>query len=528
MAFVEHQDQLSEDEQRAVRRHLESMVAAEEFAGSARRRRLLEYLVTESLSGRAGSPKAYTIGTKVLDRPSRFNPQVDPIVRVEVGRLRSTMDRYYRAHPEAPVILTIPKGQYGVDFEVVAAGPSPSGGEYPPRLALLPFTDRGSDAEDDFYAEGISRELAIRLNHSSGMSLLADLPVEVFGSDSLTLSGAAQRTGARFVLRGSVRAKSGRLEVSAELYDAVSTSSIWSERLEIGLADLHPFEVEDWLVRRITGRIADAYGVINTAVYDEFGLTHDDEDKTSYRALLRTHHGFRSPDSAAMGEAFEALGKALETHPDHARVLASLSDIVFTSWWLSLDDSLGGIDRAEELAWRAVAADAKSPDAQLALSYVHFARDRTSQFRLVAAHALELDRRSPRSLASVGVLHSFSGDFAEGAALCAEAVDLNPYLPQWWHVSPCLQALAAEDFDQALFEATKIGGAGAFVGYALRIALMGLLEAGDPSAEIRQLCALHPDFAERCDEYVARAIRHPATAEVVTKGIRLSGALAPV
>jgi adenylate cyclase len=62
---------------------------------SDRQRRLIQYLVTEELEGRGDRLKAISIATDVLGRSADFNPQTDSIVRVEMGRIRQTLELYY-------------------------------------------------------------------------------------------------------------------------------------------------------------------------------------------------------------------------------------------------------------------------------------------------------------------------------------------------------------------------------------------------------------------------------------------------
>jgi hypothetical protein len=71
----------------------------------------LAYVVEESLAGRADRIKAYSIATTVFGRDASFDPQSDPIVRVEAGHLRRALERYYLgAGREDPVEITIPRG----------------------------------------------------------------------------------------------------------------------------------------------------------------------------------------------------------------------------------------------------------------------------------------------------------------------------------------------------------------------------------------------------------------------------------
>ena len=96
-----------------IRSQLERMLASPGFARSPRQSDLLRYLIEESLAGRTERIKATSIALDVFDRDENFDQQSDPIVRVEAGRLRSRLARYYdREGREDPVVITIPKGAY--------------------------------------------------------------------------------------------------------------------------------------------------------------------------------------------------------------------------------------------------------------------------------------------------------------------------------------------------------------------------------------------------------------------------------
>ena len=81
----------------------------------------LRFVVETTLAGRGDRLKGYTIGVEALGRREDFDPQIDPIVRVEAGRLRAALARYY-AGPgrNEPVVIELPRGAYRARFS--AAG----------------------------------------------------------------------------------------------------------------------------------------------------------------------------------------------------------------------------------------------------------------------------------------------------------------------------------------------------------------------------------------------------------------------
>ncbi|MGO4838446.1 hypothetical protein AB4144_39985, partial [Rhizobiaceae sp. 2RAB30] len=99
------------------RAQLSRILNSTEFDATERERRFLGYVADETLAGRGIRIKAYTIAIEVFGRDASFDPQNDPIVRVEAGHLRRAIERYYlTAGQTDPILITIPKGGYVANF----------------------------------------------------------------------------------------------------------------------------------------------------------------------------------------------------------------------------------------------------------------------------------------------------------------------------------------------------------------------------------------------------------------------------
>ena len=95
-----------------IRAQLERIIGSPEFPNAGHAHAFLRYIVEEALAGRAERIKGYSIAVEVFNRDEGFN-QEDPVVRIEAGRLRRTLERYYLvAGPNDPVRIDIPKGKY--------------------------------------------------------------------------------------------------------------------------------------------------------------------------------------------------------------------------------------------------------------------------------------------------------------------------------------------------------------------------------------------------------------------------------
>jgi serine/threonine protein kinase/WD40 repeat protein len=105
-----------------VRAQLAQVVSGNAFRESERHRRLLEFLVDTTLRGEADGLKEFVIAAAVWGRDVSFDPRIHSTVRVEVGRLRARLERYYSGEgARDPIHFRIPTGAYGVVFERASA-----------------------------------------------------------------------------------------------------------------------------------------------------------------------------------------------------------------------------------------------------------------------------------------------------------------------------------------------------------------------------------------------------------------------
>ena len=101
-----------------VRAALERIVASAALSNSPQLVSFLRFVVEETLAGRGERLKAYTIATDALGRDADFDPQNDPIVRVEAARLRVMLARYYDGPGrDDPLIIEIARGSYVPTFK---------------------------------------------------------------------------------------------------------------------------------------------------------------------------------------------------------------------------------------------------------------------------------------------------------------------------------------------------------------------------------------------------------------------------
>lgn len=119
------------------------LLKSKALARSPRLRHLLEHIITQWLNGNTNRLDGYNIAIDVFHRGTFFDSGLDPIVRVEVARLRKQLAKFYETEANGSVVrIEIPKGRYVPVFlrRAKALSEPTVQGPCPLSVLVLPFT----------------------------------------------------------------------------------------------------------------------------------------------------------------------------------------------------------------------------------------------------------------------------------------------------------------------------------------------------------------------------------------------------
>src|SRR5262245_48309035 len=78
-----------------LRAHYERILHSPHFDASSRSREVFRFIIDATLTGEGSSLDQSSIARSVFHRKENFDAILDPIVRVQMGRLRRSLERYY-------------------------------------------------------------------------------------------------------------------------------------------------------------------------------------------------------------------------------------------------------------------------------------------------------------------------------------------------------------------------------------------------------------------------------------------------
>ncbi|MDP9198972.1 MAG: tetratricopeptide repeat protein, partial [Pseudomonadota bacterium] len=353
---------------------------------------------------------------------------------------------YYQRSGDAPAEMPA----LVAESTVLAAAPSEKS------IAVLPFVNMSSEAEQEYFSDGISEQL---------LNLLAKIPElrVISRSSAFSLKGKnievpeiAKRLNVTHVLEGSVRKAGNQVRIAAQLIEAPSDTHVWSETYDRELTDI--FAVQDEIALAVVHQLKLA--LLN----DDLPARSTTTSLEAYNAYLRGRFYWNEGDPTDLEKARQNFERALEIDPDYALAHAAMADYysALPFYSSSLPDEV--FPKAKAAVARALELDGQLAEAHAALAYIRTYydwdwRDAGKEFELALARdpnnaslrhrysrylsslgrtdealvhmqrARELDPLSLIIQANVGVIHYFGRQFDETLRHLQQLAAAEPEFP---------------------------------------------------------------------------------------------------
>jgi adenylate cyclase len=211
--------------------------------------------------------------------------------------------------------------------------------------------------------------------------------------------------GVRYVLEGSVRRAGGRVRITAQLIDALSSTHPWADRFDGSLEDV--FDLQDKVAVSVAGVIEPTLQAAETAR----SADRPTNDLTAYDLYLRAYSMVLSSARQAV-EGLHLMEQAIERDPHYGPALAWAAICCYRL----CHDGL-----------------TKDPEAD---------SGRGADF---ARRALQVAGDDPVTLANAAVsLAYFGGDIGAATETVDHALVLNPSFARGWYISGTVRGWAGQ------------------------------------------------------------------------------------
>jgi adenylate cyclase len=570
-----------------VRVFLRKLLASDDFSASERNRRFLSYVVEETLSGRGSRIKAYNVALAAFDRGKDFDPLADPIVRIEAGRLRRSLEHYYLTAGRSDWIrIDIPKGSYVAAFSRVEpdhemnaddwVGPeapdmpkSPPTATRPvptlrvlgrraqalvavltvaigiliaiqliwsfgraedalprgPKVIVYPFEEVSNESAQAFISRGMTYDIIANLTRFTDLFVYG--PETSF---SMANDHKQERTRsivqADFALTGSVLLTEKTVRVSAYLSDLHTGRYVWSWSNEWILAPSTLLGAQADIAEHVARAVGQPYGSVFERGAEEIA-GKPAGDLLSYECVVRFQQYWRAYDVGKYDDLLACMKQTIARDPEYARAYSSLALLYVDAHRFGYGTetlTFDPVQRALELADKAIELEPMASDGYLALSVARWFDHNVGGSLEAAEQGLALNPNNTILLGELGIRYALLARWDESRAMIDKFFALNPRAPAGYRRANFLYAYMHHDYRSALTELMSAELPLNIYDYVFRAMTYAQLEdEQNAQAAVSQILTFDPNYGEHVAADFRQRNTDPSIVRAIVDGLTKAG-----
>ncbi len=236
-------------------------------------------------------------------------------------------------------------------------------------VAVLPFTNRSSETNDAFFADGIHDDLLTRLSKVSAFEVISRTSVMGYRNTQKRIPEIAQELGVAVILEGAVQRAGDRVRITVQLIDGADDKHLWAENYDRALNTDNIFDIQ----AEITQAIASALESVISGEDQNAVSAIPTQNLAAYEAYIQSRLLMR-PDGNRVDDLQKAANfadDAIRLDPAFADAYAVKAYTQIAQYWFNgrdtvyRDAALGSLSRAKELA-------PNSPETLLSEAFYHY------------------------------------------------------------------------------------------------------------------------------------------------------------
>lgn len=315
-----------------------------------------------------------------------------------------------------------------------------------PTIAVLPFTNISSDAEQEYFADGMTEDLITDISKISGLKVIARHSTFSYKGQNPDVRNVGEELGATHVIEGSVRKSGSTVRITIQLTDASDGKHVWAERYDRELRDV--FAIQD----EVIGEIITAMSLRLTPEEERRITKHETENLAAFDLFMRGRQQESIFTKESFVEAQQHYEQAVALDPNYAEAWARLAQIhALNGQFGWVEDILTADQHALSLVEKSLKLDPDSPFIRYSYSRI-LSRDSIGQHERAieeAQKAIDLDPNFADAHAWLGQLYILTGQAKKTIPHISTAMGINPNFPFWYNYTYGYAHYFKGEFDKA-------------------------------------------------------------------------------
>jgi len=319
----------------------------------------------------------------VARRGYRFLAEVTPIDRSPVAKIKPVVTPDPASTPEQPAVSAEPKvgtqrltpAQWKISAALLLLLLVGLGvWIYESRqhlspvvrsLAVLPFESLSNDANQDYFADGMTDQLISDLGHISALRVISRTSVMGYKHVRKPLPQIARELNVDAVVEGTVLRSGDRVRITAQLINASADKHLWSQSYEGELRET--LEVQNKVAMAIADQVRISLNPKEQAVLAASRVVNPE----AYVSYLKGRYFWNKRTADSLKTALAYFNQAIEEDPNYAQAYSGLADTyaLLGDWQYAVMTPKEALPKAKAAAIKALELDSSLGEAHNSLAF---------------------------------------------------------------------------------------------------------------------------------------------------------------
>ncbi len=288
-------------------------------------------------------------------------------------------------------------------------------------LAVLPFANLSQDPTQEYFADGITENILMRLSTLPQFHVISRTSVMRYKKTTKSVTEIAEELGVQFLLEGSAQTHKDKVRISVQLINAAQDKSVWSKVFVESMDDI--FAIQGNVAEIVAKELQTSLSPQQAEILKEVPT----KNLEAYDLFLKGRHAFNQWSVEGYRIATEYFKKAIDKDPEFREAYSYLASSYSArmSWNgdLAPEEAVRNIEIWLREAWRLGPSD----NDYLSKAFIEFfvSKDFPASERLLLP-AIKMSPNNASLLYMYSYLLNMMGRFAEASEWVDKAKQIDP------------------------------------------------------------------------------------------------------
>ena len=449
--------------QTAIKKELEHVLTSRCFRSRRVLCQLLMYLVEQTISGKSTELNQYTIAVHGLNKSKDFNPMVDPIVRIQAGRLRKQLEDYYATEGRFNALqFILPSGSYVP--ELVEIKPTPNNLttlksepiqslSLGPNILCIPRNFTQDEESNWLFICVLTRDYVAVLSRFMYCQVLFTEEAQYHKSH---LSPAYwQHYHTDFVLFFDLYYFNDVYDLKCTLMQCVSQQVVWAHGFSLG--EQYPSaQLCQTIFKRIAHDTVSAEKGIAQSLWVRHLMDSGNPILPHHQVLVAFRRYAWDISYDNFVACVESCEQRLQKYPYDVTALIILAEQCRGEYLLRFNALNNYQELLEDITERLSRLAPENPYTHLYYAMSCLLEERYIDTENAIERALAINNLDTHVNNLIGLVYFGLDQWEKGSLLIQDSISVSSMYPEWYHIALCIHYYREKNFLAAIQEAQRI------------------------------------------------------------------------